>query len=72
MTKSNPYMERDLKRVILDSTFSPQNFTFDRIYNKTTSTQNIYKESCRSIVHSLTDGFHGKLIHLITNITYKN
>ena len=53
--------ERDLKKVLMDSIYSPQNFAFDKIYNTSANSQLIYKEACRSITKSVISGYNGTI-----------
>jgi hypothetical protein len=50
-----------MKKVILESVYSPQIFGFDKIYEKTSNSQIIYKETCRDIIKSLISGFNGSI-----------
>lgn len=52
---------KDVKRALMDSIYSPQSFTFDKIYPITSNTQIIYKEMCREITKSVINGFNGSI-----------
>ena len=54
--------EKTLKKVVLESVYSPQIFGFDKIYDKTSNTQSIYKESCKEITKSILSGFNGSIL----------
>lgn len=45
----------------LDSIYSAQSFHFDKIYNKQSSSQTIYKEMCRDITKNLINGINGSI-----------
>ena len=47
---------------MLDSIYTPQSFTFDRIYNTSYNSQIIYKEICRNITKSAIAGYNGKIL----------
>lgn len=53
--------EKSIKKVILESIYSPQVFGFDKIYSSNSNSQIIYKESCREIIKSLISGFNGSI-----------
>ena len=44
---------------MLESIYTPQAFTFDRIYNISANSQVIYKEICRNITKSAISGYNG-------------
>lgn len=47
---------------MLESVYSPQVFGFDKIYNKLSNSQIIYKETCRDITKSLIAGYNGSIL----------
>ena len=49
---------RDIKRALMDSIYSPQNFAFDKVYAMNSNSQIIYKEMCRDITKSVINGFN--------------
>lgn len=53
--------EKEIKKVLIDSVYSPQNFTFDRIYSTSYNSQAIYKETCRNITKSVISGYNGTI-----------
>ena len=56
--------DKDNKRLMLDSIYSPQSFTFDRIYNTSYNSQVIYKDICRDITKSAISGYNGNIMNL--------
>ena len=50
--------ERDLRRKYAD-TLGPQQFVFDYVYGPEVSSQTIYQQLCRPIVHSVLSGYNG-------------
>ena len=53
--------ERDHKKILMDSIYSPQSFYFDKIYNINCNSQQIYKENCRHITKSVINGYNGTI-----------
>jgi hypothetical protein len=53
--------ERDIKKVLMDSIYSPQVFAFDKIYGKNANSQMIYKDVCRDITKSVISGYNGSI-----------
>jgi hypothetical protein len=53
--------EKEIKRVMMDSIYFPQNFNFDKVYCKDTNSQQIYKEMCRGITKSVVGGYNGTI-----------
>jgi centromeric protein E len=53
--------EREVKKLLMDSIYSPQNFTFDRIYGTDANSQIIYKDMCRQITKSAISGYNGTI-----------
>jgi hypothetical protein len=53
--------EKEIKKVLMDSVYSPQNFTFDKIYSTSYNSQAIYKETCRNITKSVISGYNGTI-----------
>jgi len=57
--------ERETKRLMIDSIYTPQNFTFDKIYGNIINSQTIYKDNCRNIVKSVISGYNGTNLKII-------
>ena len=53
---------RDIKRALMDSIYSPQSFTFDKVYDVEANSQMIYKEICRDLTKSVINGFNSSII----------
>ena len=53
--------EKDLKRILLDTIYQPQLFTFDRVYSQKSSSQIIYKELGKPITKSVLSGYNGTI-----------
>lgn len=53
--------EKDIKKVLMDSIYSPQMFAFDKIYGQSSNSQLIYKEMCRNITKSVISGYNGTI-----------
>ena len=51
--------EKEMKKVLMDSVYSPHSFNFDKIYNNNSNSQLIYKEICRDITKSVISGYNG-------------
>jgi centromeric protein E len=45
----------------MDSIYSPQTFTFDKIYGTDSNSQIIYKDMCRQITKSAVNGYNGTI-----------
>jgi hypothetical protein len=45
----------------MDSIYSPQTFTFDKIYGTDSNSQIIYKDMCRQITKSAISGYNGTI-----------
>jgi centromeric protein E len=57
--KSNTsLMNKDVKRALIDSIYSPQKFSFDKVYSNNSNSQIIYKEMCRDVTKSVINGFN--------------
>ena len=52
---------RDIKRALMDSIYSPQSFTFDKVYDVGANSQMIYKEICRDLTKSVINGFNSSI-----------
>ena len=52
---------RDIKRALMDSIYSPQSFTFDKVYDVEANSQMIYKEICRDLTKSVINGFNSSI-----------
>ena len=53
-TKSN----KEMKKALIDSIYSPQKFSFDKVYSPNSITQNIYKDMCKDVTKSVLNGFN--------------
>ena len=47
---------KDVKRALMDSIYSPQSFGFDKVYPINSNSQIIYKEMCRELTKSVIKG----------------
>jgi len=56
----NSLKERDIRRRYAD-TLGPQSFTFDYVYGPEATSQQIYQQLCRPIVHSVLSGYNGTI-----------
>ena len=53
-TKNN----KEMKKALIDSIYSPQKFSFDKVYSPNSITQNIYKDMCKDVTKSVLNGFN--------------
>ena len=53
--------EKELKRLLLDTLYIPQLFTFDKVYSQKSSSQLIYKELGKPITKSVLSGYNGTI-----------
>ena len=60
-SQSFDYSENMNQNKFLNSLFTPQKFSFDRIYSYNSESQMIYKEICQDIVKSLIEGYNGSI-----------
>jgi hypothetical protein len=51
--------EKDLRKLLIDSVYTPHSFSFDKIYDNNSNSQLIYKEICRDITKSVINGYNG-------------
>jgi len=51
--------EKDIRKLLIDSVYTPQSFSFDKIYDNNSNSQLIYKEFCRDITKSVINGYNG-------------
>ena len=59
--KSLSYAKKDVKKLLIDSIYAPQKFTFDRVYSIDCDSQLIYKEMCKDVVSSALEGYNGSI-----------
>ncbi|MCQ2818035.1 MAG: hypothetical protein MJ252_12285 [archaeon] len=50
-----------MSKILMDSTYSKQQFQFDKVYSKETNSQQIYKEMCRNITKNFINGINGSI-----------
>ena len=59
--KSLSYTRKDVKKLLIDSIYAPQKFSFDRVYSIDCDSQLIYKEMCKDVVSSALEGYNGSI-----------
>ena len=59
--KSLSYAKKDVKKLLIDSIYSPQKFSFDKVYSIECDSQLIYKEMCKDVVSSALQGYNGSI-----------
>ena len=59
--KSLSYAKKDVKKLLIDSIYAPQKFSFDRVYSIDCDSQLIYKEMCKDVVSSVLEGYNGSI-----------
>ena len=59
--KSLSYAKKDVKKLLIDSIYTPQKFNFDRVYSIDCDSQLIYKEMCKDVVSSALQGYNGSI-----------
>lgn len=59
--KSLSYAKKDVKKLLIDSIYAPQKFSFDRVYSIDCDSQLIYKEMCKDVVSSALEGYNGSI-----------
>ena len=57
----NQGRETQMRKLLMDSIYSPQQFKFDKIFTQSINSQMIYKGSCRNITKSVIDGYNGTI-----------
>ncbi len=61
MNYLNNNENKDFKKALLDSIYLPQNFTFDKLYNETTTSESIYRDIGKPIIRSVIKGYNGNI-----------
>ena len=60
-SSSNDYSENINQNKFINSLYSPQKFTFDKIYSYNSESQIIYKDICQDIIKSIMQGYNGSI-----------
>ena len=55
---NNQKNTKEMKKALIDSIYSPQKFSFDKVYSPNSITQNIYKDMCKDVTKSVLKGFN--------------
>ena len=51
--QNNKKNNKEMKKALIDSIYSPQKFSFDKVYSPNSITQNIYKDMCKDVTKSV-------------------
>ena len=59
--QNNKKNNKEMKKALIDSIYSPQKFSFDKVYSQNSITQNIYKDMCKDVTKSVLNGINSSI-----------